>query len=167
MRLARFQKSQNIERAIQMSYFLILEMINKSQIHTCFESIIIDIYIKFILPSTAVWIHLRAVIIVWAICHKQSRDFYRQNLSWRVLRTLPCFAWMLQVCLYVRVSVCPYVRMFLVKSQASNCVITMSCFKSRREVVVCTPQYVHTCVTPYVRIFSYLYVRVPVYPHVR
>ena len=83
MRLARFQKSQNIERAIQMSYFLILEMINKSQIHTCFESIIIDINIKFILPSLAVWIHLRAVLFFWAICHKQSRDLYRQNLSWR------------------------------------------------------------------------------------
>ena len=50
IRLARSQESRHIVWEIQIVYFLILVMMNKMQIHSCFNNTIIDMYIKIMLP---------------------------------------------------------------------------------------------------------------------
>ena len=55
IRLAVVHESRNIVREIQMSYFLILVMMRKTQIHSCFNNTIIHIY-KIMLLSAIVWI---------------------------------------------------------------------------------------------------------------
>ena len=70
MRLARVQESRNVVRDIQMSYFLILVMMSKTNIHICFNNITIDIYVKIILPlGHCLNASEKAWIVFWAIFH--------------------------------------------------------------------------------------------------
>ena len=69
-RLASVQEPRNVIREIQMSYFLILMMMSKTQIHSCFNNIIIDMYIKItLLFGYCLNASEKAWIVFWAICH--------------------------------------------------------------------------------------------------
>ena len=50
MRLPRVEESRDIVREIQIWYFLSLVLMSKTQIHSCFNNIIIDMYSKITVP---------------------------------------------------------------------------------------------------------------------
>ena len=102
IRWTRIRTSRNIAWEIQISYFLMLVMMSRTQIHSCFNNIIIDMGINIMLPVSH---HLSNQNVQgsfseeYAMPHFEIFWFPAISIPGKMLRTLPCFAWMLQVLL--------------------------------------------------------------------